>query len=99
MQNIKNICSKYGINTYFKGNRTIKNIPVSPKANDPIQQKVMFYTGLNVTEWILMRNIWESSRTFGERYKEHLKAPIHGHQSTNGHPTTMDNFSIQVCPT
>ena len=35
-------------------------------------------------------------RTFEERYKEHLKAPspINGHQSTTGHQTTMENFSI-----
>ena len=36
---IKNICGKYTINAYFKVNETIKNILVSPKIKDPIQQK------------------------------------------------------------
>ena len=40
--------------------------------------------------------IGETSRTFGERYKEHLKAPsaIHHHSSQTGHPTSYNNFQI-----
>ena len=40
--------------------------------------------------------IGETSRTFGERYKEHLKAPsaIHHHSSQTGHPTNHNNFQI-----
>ena len=40
--------------------------------------------------------IGESSRTFGERFKEHLKAPspIYDHYNTTGHNVTIDNFSI-----
>ena len=40
--------------------------------------------------------IGESGRAFGERYKEHLKAPspIFIHQSKSGHEVTMDNFRI-----
>ena len=40
--------------------------------------------------------IGETSRTFGERYKEHLKAPsaIHQHSSQTGHPTSHNNFQI-----
>ena len=39
--------------------------------------------------------IGKTSRTFGERYKEHLKAPsaIHHHSSQIGHPTSH-NFQI-----
>ena len=38
----------------------------------------------------------ETSRTFGERYKEHPKAPsaIHHHSSQTGHPTNYNNFQI-----
>ena len=41
-------------------------------------------------------DIGESSKTFGERYKEHLKAPtpIFEHQSPTGHITTVGNFKI-----
>ena len=40
--------------------------------------------------------IGEISRTFGERYKEHLKAPsaIYHHSSQTGHPTSHNNFQI-----
>ena len=38
-KSIKKICSKYGIQTHFKGNKTIKNILVSPKDKDPIENK------------------------------------------------------------
>ena len=40
--------------------------------------------------------IGETSRTFGERYKEHLKAPsaIHHHSTITGHSTNHNNFQI-----
>ena len=41
--------------------------------------------------------IGESGRTFGDRFREHLKAPsspIHQHTSTTGHPVSPDCFSI-----
>ena len=40
--------------------------------------------------------IGESARTFGERFKEHLKhpSPIYDHNTITGHDTTIDNFSI-----
>ena len=40
--------------------------------------------------------IVESSRTFGERYKEHLKtpSPIYDHYNITGHETSIENFSI-----
>ena len=40
--------------------------------------------------------IGESSRIFGERFKEHQKAPslIYDHSNTSGHTVTIENFSI-----
>ena len=40
--------------------------------------------------------IGETSRTFGERFKEHLKgpSPIHNQSHNTGHTTTQDNFQI-----
>ena len=40
--------------------------------------------------------IGETARTFGETFKEHLKAPspIYEHSNITGHSTTLDNFSI-----
>ena len=40
--------------------------------------------------------IGDTSRTFGEKYKEHLKdpSPIHQHSNCTGHPTSHNNFQI-----
>ena len=40
--------------------------------------------------------IGETSRTFGERYKEHLKdpSPIHHHNNQTNHPINRNNFKI-----
>ena len=40
--------------------------------------------------------IGESSRTFGERFKEHLKSPstIYDHFNTTCHTTKLENLSI-----
>ena len=40
--------------------------------------------------------IGESSRVFGERFKEHQKAPspIFDHTNTSGHNINIENFSI-----
>ena len=40
--------------------------------------------------------IGETSRTFGERYKEHLKdpSPIHHHNNQTNHPINHNNFQI-----
>ena len=38
-ESIKKICSKYGIQTHFKGNSNIKNLLVSPKVKDLMANK------------------------------------------------------------
>ena len=38
-ESIKKFCSKYGIQTNFKGNSTIKNILVSPKYKESMENK------------------------------------------------------------
>ena len=35
-ESIKKICGRYGIQTHFKGGRTIKNLLVSPKDKEPM---------------------------------------------------------------
>ena len=96
-ESIKKICDRYGIQTHLKGGRTIKNLLVSPKDKDPmINQSGAIYWYQSGDLGCDDEYIGETSRTFGERYKEHLKAPsaIH-HQSTQtGHPTSHNNFQI-----
>ena len=75
-ESIKKICGRYGIQTHFKGGCTIKNLLVSPKDKDPMVSQsdaIYWYQCGDLTcddEYI-----GETSRTFGERYKEHLKNP------------------------
>ena len=96
-ESIKNICSKYGIQTHCKGNRTLKQLIVKPKDQDPIDEKggaiYMYRCGALVCD---EEYIGKTSRTLGGRYKEHLKepSPIHVHSTQTGHNTTPDNFSI-----
>ena len=96
-KSIKKICSKYGIQTHFKGNSTIKNLLVSQKDKDPMENKneaIYWYQygDLACNE----EYIGETSRTFGVRFKEYLKEPflIHNHSHNTGHTTTQDNFQI-----
>ena len=96
-ESIKKICGRYGIQTHFKGGSTIKNLLVSPKDRDPMVSQsdaIYWYQCGDLTcddEYI-----GETSRTFGERYKEHLKdpSPIHHHNNQTNHPINHNNFKI-----
>ena len=94
---IKKTCSKYGIQTHFKGNRTIKQILVKPKDRDPMNKKSGAIYYYQCGEFKCDEEyIGETSRTFGERFKEHLKqpSPIHMCSTQTGHSTTPDNLNI-----
>ena len=96
-ESIKKICGRYGIQTHFKGGRTIKNLLVSPKDKDPmVNQSGTIYWYQCGDLGCDDEYIGETSRTFGERYKEHLKSPsaIHHHSSQTGHTTNQNNFQI-----
>ena len=96
-ESIKKICGRYGIQTHFKGGRTIKNLLVSPKDKDPmVHQSGAIYWYQCGDLGCAEEYIGETSRTFGERYKMHLKAPsaIHHHSSQTDHPTNHNNFQI-----
>ena len=47
-ESIKKICGRYGIQTHFKGGRTIKNLLVSPVTKTLWSTKVVPSTGTNV---------------------------------------------------
>ena len=73
-KSIKNICNKYGNNNYFKENRTIRKILALNKDKDKIQHKsgIIYWYKCEKVE-CNEEYIEESSRTFEERYKEHLR--------------------------
>ena len=96
-ESFKNIGKKYGIQVHFKSGRTIKDELVAPKDKDHITKKSGIIYRFKC-DWLECDEeyIGETSRTFGERFREHLKAPspIHDHSNTSGHTTTLDNFKV-----
>ena len=74
-ESIKNIGKKHGVAVYFKGGRTLKNILVSPKDKDEMVNKNSVIYSYCCGEIDCNEEyIGESGRTFGERFKEHLKS-------------------------
>ena len=70
---------------------------MAPKDQDPLQKRSgVIYR--NKCDWVECDDeyIGESSRTFGERFKEHFKAPspIFDCYNTTGHKVSLENFSI-----
>ena len=96
-ESIKNICKRYGIQVYFKSGNTIKDQLMVPKDKEHITKKsgIIYRFKCDRLE-CNEEYIEESARTFGERFKEHLKAPspIYDHSNITGHTTTLENFSI-----
>ena len=95
-ESCKNTCRKHGIEMYFKGGNTIKELLVHPKDKDNILQKsgviYRYKCGRVDCE---EEYIGESGRTFAERLREHMRAPspIHDHFNITGHEVSLDNFS------
>ena len=76
-ESIKNIGRKFGAQVFCKGGTTIKNLLMAPKDKDPIQkQSGVIYRYQCDRVDCDEEYIGESSRTFGERFKEHLKPPL-----------------------
>ena len=69
---LKKACSKHGVQVYFKGGIAIKNLLVAPKDKYPILKKsgVIYRYKCDRVECD-EEHFGESSRTFGERFKEH----------------------------
>ena len=96
-ESVKNTCKKYGIQVFFKGGKNIKDLLMAPKDKDLITQKSgVIYRYKRDRVECDDEYIGESARTFGERFKEHLKppSPIFDHNTITGHDTTINNFSV-----
>ena len=85
---------KNGAQVYCKGGNTIKSFLMTPKDKDPIMKKsgILYRYKCSRVECD-DEYIGESPRTFGERFREHLKAPspICDHFNITGHSTTIDS--------
>ena len=95
-ESVKRTCNKHGVQVYFRGGVTIKNLLMAPRDQDPMLKKsgVIYRYKCDRVECD-EEYIGESSRTFGERFKEHQKAPspIYDHYNISGHMVSIDNFS------
>ena len=86
-----------GFQFYFKVCNTIRSLLVTPMNRNNITQKSrVIYRYKSDRLGCNEEYIKESAMTFGERLREHLRAPspINDHANTTGHHTTVDNFSI-----
>ena len=96
-ETFKNVCKRYGIQVHFKSGKTIKDELVAPKDQDHITKKsgIIYRYKCDRLEFN-EEYIGETARTFGERFKEHLKAPspIFDHSNISGHSTTINNFTV-----
>ena len=95
--NLQEYLQRYGIEVHFKSGKTTKDELVAPKDKEHITKKsgVIYRYRCDRLE-CNEEYICEAARTFGERFKEHLKAPspIYDHCNMTDHSTTLDNFSI-----
>ena len=71
-ESLKKICSRHGVQVYFKGGNIIKNVLMAPKDKDPLMKKsgVIYRYRCNRVDCD-EEYIGEPSRVFGERFKEH----------------------------
>ena len=74
-----------------------KDLLLHPKDKDTILHKsgVIYRFGCDRVD-CEEEYIGESSRTFAERFREHMKSPspIHDHHNTTGHDVSLNNSSI-----
>ena len=96
-ESFKRTCKKYGVQVYFKGGNTIRSLLMAPKNKDPMLKKseVIYRYKCDRVECD-EEYIGESSRTFGERFKEHQKvpSPIFDHYNVTGHKISLETFGI-----
>ena len=96
-ESYKNICRKHGVEMYFKGGNTIKDLLVHPTDKDTILQRCgviyRFKCGSVGCEEEYI-GLW--GRTFAERFREHMRAPspIHDHYNITDHELFLENSSI-----
>ena len=69
----KKICMRYGIHTHFMGSSILRQLLVRPKDQDPKEKKSVVIYSYQCGETASDEEyIGETSRTLGERYREHL---------------------------
>ena len=89
-------CNSIGIQVHFKGTNINKSLLMASKDKDnKIQKSGVIYWFKCPHSNYHEKYIGESGRSFGERLKEHLRAPspIYHHGHTTGHPINQECFT------
>ena len=95
-ESMKKTCSEYGVQVYFMGRNTIKNLLMAPKDQDTIQKKVESYTDTNVTGWSVMRNTLESPLEHLERGSKNISRHLPPSMTTLTSSVIMLPWKISV---
>ena len=98
-EKFKKVCKSKGLQEHFKGTKTLRTLPVTPKDKDPKLHKsgvIYHFKYLYINHPCPKAYIGESGRALEEMIKEHLKAPspIHLQSSSTGHPLSSECFNI-----
>ena len=95
-ESLKFVCRNMGYNCTFKKAIPWKASWWLSEIKNPSQRRVVSSIDINDRVECNDEYIAESPRTFGERFKKHLKAPFPmcDHFNIIGHNTSIDNFSI-----
>ena len=96
-ERFKRTCNNLGIQVHFKGTNTIKTLLMTPKGRDSKLQKSGLINRFKCPHIKCPEEyLEESGRTFGDRLKEHPRAPspIHPHSHSTGHPVSPQCFTI-----
>ena len=90
----KQMCNSLGIQIYFKGSNTISTLSMAQKDKDTIYMVGVRYQFECTQADCEEEYIGETGRTFGDRLKEHTRAPfpIYQHSQTIGHPFDVDGL-------
>ena len=97
----KRVMEKIGIQVFFKGGTTLKNMLCAPKDKDPKAKTQNIVYDIRCGEdSCAHRYIGETGRTLEERYKEHTKiktSAIFQHASQTGHPIAqLEDDKVQI---
>ena len=90
--------TRYGIKVHFKSGKTLKDELVAPKDKDHMTNKSGIIYSFKCDRLESDEEyIGETARTFGERFKEHLKAPspIHDHSNWSHYQLEQLQYSGQ----
>ena len=92
------MCATYGIQKHFKDNKTLEQVIVKPKDQDPKEKKsgVIYCYQCEAITCGGEEYIGETSRTLGECYRKHLKepSPVHAHSQHTSHQLNPDQFNM-----